>query len=88
MDVVKLAEELASQPVAVVLIVGFVLFFTALKKEWLVMGGNYRDVKSQRDRLLDLALDSVSIAKTLAPKAATRGRGGNAGSGEPTRRTG
>ena len=83
---VDLAGAIQTLGVPGVVILGFILFWVALKREWIVMGEPYRDVKAQRDRLLDLALENAKIAKEAVNKktpttTSSSGRGRRSGGG-------
>lgn len=73
-EILKLAETIPNLGIAAVILFGFAVFVLALMKEWIVMGATHKDVRKQRDRLLDLSLENAKIAQGALAKATGRAR--------------
>lgn len=71
-DLLKLAETIPNLGIAAVIFLGFGVFVLGLIKEWIVMGPTHKDVRNQRDRLLDLSLKQAEIAQNALAKAGGR----------------
>ncbi len=73
---IDFAQAVGALGPTTLLALGFIGFWVALQKRWLITGAHYsaledrlKDVTEQRDRLFDLALENADIAKTVISKA-------------------